>query len=65
MLKWDWEKERILKQAGREIELDEKEFAYDQALGQIGLWKNSLVFPDDVKTTDDFQKIMPIFIQKI
>ena len=46
-------KRKILKQAGREIELDEKEFSYDQALGQIGLWKNSLVFPDDVKTTDD------------
>ena len=51
LIKWDWEKEKILKQAGRELELDEKEFAYDQALGQIGLWKNSLVFPDDVKPT--------------
>ncbi len=64
LLKWDWEKERILKQAGREIELDEKEFAYDQALGQIGLWKNSLVFPDDVKTTDDFQKSCQFLYKK-
>lgn len=53
LIKWDWEKEKIIKQAGRELELDEKEFSYDQALGQIGLWKNSLVFPDEVKTTDD------------
>ena len=53
LIKWEWEKEKVLKQAGRELELDEKEFSYDQALGQIGLWKNSLVFPDDVKTTDD------------
>lgn len=53
LIKWDWEKEKIVKQAGREIELDEKEFSYDQALAQIGLWKNSLVFPDEVKTTDD------------
>ena len=53
LIKWDWEKEKVLKQAGRELELDEKEFSYDQALGQIGLWKNSLIFPDEVKTTDD------------
>ncbi|RID83612.1 ATP-dependent helicase [Peribacillus asahii] len=56
LLKWDWEKEKILKQAGRELELDEKEFAYDQALGQIGLWKNSLVFPRDVRAEDDWEK---------
>ncbi|MFD6440833.1 ATP-dependent helicase, partial [Peribacillus sp. NPDC060186] len=56
LLKWDWEKEKILKQAGRELELDDKEFAYDQALQQIGLWKNSLVFPDDIKPNDDWEK---------
>ncbi|MFJ7848879.1 ATP-dependent helicase [Peribacillus sp. NPDC097224] len=56
LLKWNWEKEKILKQAGRELELDEKEFAYDQALQQIGLWKNSLIFPDDVKPNDDWEK---------
>ena len=54
LIKWDWQKEKILKQAGRELELNEKEFSYDQALAQIGLWKNSLVLPDDVKTTDDW-----------
>lgn len=53
LIKWDWEKEKIVKQAGREIELDEKEFSYDQALAQIGLWKNSLVFPDEVEAKDD------------
>ena len=56
LLKWNWEKEKILKQAGRELELDEKEFAYDQALQQIGLWKNSLLFPDDIKPNDDWEK---------
>ena len=64
LIKWDWEKEQILKQAGRELELDEKEFAYDQALGQIGLWKNSLVFPDDVKTTDELQKSCQFLYKK-
>lgn len=56
LIKWNWEKEKILKQAGRELELDEKEFAYDQALQQIGLWKNSLIFPDDIKPKDEWEK---------
>lgn len=54
LIKWDWEKEKILKQAGRERELDEKDFSYSQALGQIGLWKNSLISPDEVKADDDW-----------
>ncbi len=48
LIKYDWEKENILKMAGRERGLDEKEFAYDAALQQIGLWKNSLLFPNDI-----------------
>lgn len=50
LIKFDWEKENMLKAAGRERGLDEKEFAYDAALQQIGLWKNSLLFPNDIIT---------------
>ena len=64
LIKWDWEKEKVLKQAGRERELDEKEFSYDQALGQIGLWKNSLVFPDEVEATDDWLKSCQFLYKK-
>ena len=64
LIKWDWEKEKVLKQAGRELELDEKEFSYDQALGQIGLWKNSLVFPDEVEATDDWLKSCQFLYKK-
>lgn len=56
LLKREWEKENILRQAGREINLDEKEFAYDQAIQQIGLWKNSLAFPDQITPADDWEK---------
>lgn len=49
LLKKDWQKEQILKDGGRELGLDDKEFAYDLALSQIGLWKNSLIFPSHVK----------------
>ncbi|MDQ7860291.1 hypothetical protein RCO48_02215 [Peribacillus frigoritolerans] len=45
-----------MKQAGRELELDDKEFAYDQALQQIGLWKNSLAFPEDIQPKDNWEK---------
>ncbi|MBU8906887.1 ATP-dependent helicase [Desertibacillus haloalkaliphilus] len=56
LLKWDWQRDKLMKEAGREIDLDEKEFAYDQALAQIGLWKNSLVSPADVKAKDIWEE---------
>ncbi|WP_409291848.1 ATP-dependent helicase [Peribacillus sp. SCS-37] len=56
LLKWEWEKVQIVKAAGRERDLDEKLFAYDQALQQIGLWKNSLQFPDSIKAGDDWEE---------
>lgn len=49
LIKKDWQKEQIVKAAGRELELDEKEFSYDLALQQIGFWKNSLILPHQVK----------------
>ncbi|WP_153124987.1 ATP-dependent helicase [Peribacillus tepidiphilus] len=56
LIKYDWEKETILKAAGRDLGLDEKEFAYDQAIAQIGLWKNSLLFPSDLRASDAFEE---------
>lgn len=50
LIKKDWQKEQILKTAGRELELEEKEFSYDVALQQIGFWKNSLILPHQVQT---------------
>ncbi|RFU63073.1 ATP-dependent helicase [Bacillus sp. V59.32b] len=64
LIKWDWEKEKIIKAAGREYGLDEKEFAYDQALQRIGLWKNSLIFPKDIKPVDDWEKSCAFLYKK-
>ncbi|KAA9027589.1 ATP-dependent helicase [Niallia endozanthoxylica] len=50
LLNIEWQRRQILKDAGRELDLEEKEFAYDAALQQIGYWKNSLVTPEQVKT---------------
>jgi DNA helicase II / ATP-dependent DNA helicase PcrA len=56
LLKKEWQREKILKEAGKEIDLSEKEFAYDLALQQIGFWKNSLLFPDEVKPLTDWEE---------
>ncbi|MEH6943493.1 UvrD-helicase domain-containing protein [Bacillus sp. JJ722] len=56
LIKFDWEKENMLKTAGRERGLDDKEFAYDGALQQIGLWKNSLLFPNDIRPQDKWEE---------
>ncbi|WP_071459176.1 UvrD-helicase domain-containing protein [Bacillus massilinigeriensis] len=56
LLKKDWMRDQILKEAGRKLGLDEKEFAYDIALQQIGLWKNSMTLPDEVKASSAWEE---------
>jgi DNA helicase-2/ATP-dependent DNA helicase PcrA len=56
LLKKEWQRDKILKEAGREIDLSEKEFAYDLVLQQIGFWKNSLILPNDVKPASDWEE---------
>jgi DNA helicase II / ATP-dependent DNA helicase PcrA len=56
LMKKDWQREQLLKEAGRKLQLDEKEFAYDLALQQIGLWKNTMVMPDDVKPESPWEE---------
>jgi DNA helicase II / ATP-dependent DNA helicase PcrA len=56
LLKKEWQRDKILKEAGKEIDLSEKDFAYDLALQQIGFWKNSLLFPDEVKPVTDWEE---------
>ena len=51
LLNKEWQRGQILKEAGKELDLDDKEFAYDAALQQIGFWKNSLHSPTEVKPT--------------
>ncbi|WP_040204569.1 UvrD-helicase domain-containing protein [Neobacillus jeddahensis] len=56
LLKKEWQRERILKEAGKELNLSEKEFAYDLALQQIGFWKNSLLFPNQVIPLSEWEE---------
>ncbi|MFC4320606.1 ATP-dependent helicase [Litchfieldia salsa] len=56
LLKWDYQKEKIIKEAARELTLDEKEFAFDQALQLIGYWKNTLLPPELIKPKDQWEE---------
>jgi DNA helicase II / ATP-dependent DNA helicase PcrA len=56
LLKKNWQQDKILKEAGRELDLSEKEFAYDLALQQIGFWKNSLLFPNEVQAANEWEE---------
>ncbi|MEQ2525768.1 ATP-dependent helicase [Bacillaceae bacterium CLA-AA-H227] len=56
LLKKEWQKEQIIKDGGRELELDEKEFAYDLAIQQIGFWKNSLILPSQVRPESPWEE---------
>ncbi|MDQ0245263.1 DNA helicase-2/ATP-dependent DNA helicase PcrA [Bacillus fengqiuensis] len=56
LLKWEWQKEQIVKEAGRELHLDEREFAYDQALQQISYWKNTLTAVQDVRPASQWEE---------
>ncbi|ARK31441.1 ATP-dependent helicase [Halalkalibacter krulwichiae] len=56
LLKQDWLRQAMIKEAGRELNLDEKEFAFDQALTQISWWKNHLMAPEKIKGKDLFEE---------
>ncbi|MEW9053654.1 MAG: ATP-dependent helicase [Neobacillus sp.] len=63
LLKKEWQRDKILKEAGKELDLSEKEFAYDLALQQIGFWKNSLLQPDQVRPDSDWDEKV-VFLYK-
>ncbi|MFZ7944621.1 MULTISPECIES: UvrD-helicase domain-containing protein [Bacillaceae] len=64
LLKKEWQRDKILKAAGKELNLSEKEFAYDLALQQIGFWKNSLRFPNEVKPENAWEEKTAVLYQK-
>ncbi|WHY87790.1 ATP-dependent helicase [Neobacillus novalis] len=63
LLKKEWQRDKILKEAGKELDLSEKEFAFDLALQQIGFWKNSLQMPNEVRPTSEWEE-KAVFLYK-
>ncbi|HZH62380.1 MAG TPA: ATP-dependent helicase [Metabacillus sp.] len=56
LLKWDWQKESYLKASCRELGIDEKDFPFDQAIQQIGYWKNTMQSINDIHPADDWEQ---------
>lgn len=56
LLKFNWQKESILKNAGKQLGINDQEFAYDLALQQIGFWKNSLITPKQIKPDSEWEE---------
>jgi len=56
LIKWDWQREQIIKEAARKLEIDEKDFAFDQALQQISYWKNTLSFYHSIKPKNQWEE---------
>ncbi|HJV18066.1 MAG TPA: ATP-dependent helicase [Bacillales bacterium] len=56
LLKKEWQRSQILKDAGKELDLSEKEFAFDLALQQISYWKNTLLQPDEIKPESEWEE---------
>ncbi|MBP0724616.1 ATP-dependent helicase [Bacillus sp. RG28] len=56
LIKFDFQKENMLKQLARQLDIEEKSFAFDQAIQQIGLWKNSFIYPSDIKPSDTWEE---------
>ncbi|GGE71686.1 ATP-dependent helicase [Priestia taiwanensis] len=56
LLKFEWQRDRIMKEIAREKDLDEKEFAFDAAMQQISYWKNTLTSPESIKPADEWEE---------
>ncbi|TMW72958.1 ATP-dependent helicase [Alteribacter natronophilus] len=56
LLKAHWQKEKIVMNALRELKIDERDFAVDQALTTIGAWKNAGLSPEKIKPEDAFEE---------
>ncbi|WP_445505652.1 UvrD-helicase domain-containing protein [Niallia sp. 03091] len=62
LLSKDWQKEALLKEIGKDLNLDGKEFPFDAAIQQIGTWKNSLLFPHEITAATEWEeKVLPLY----
>ncbi|GAA2715499.1 ATP-dependent helicase [Aeromicrobium ponti] len=64
LLNREWQREQIIKEACKDLKLDEKEFAFDLALQQISYWKNSLIRPEKVHPENDWEEQTAILYKR-
>ncbi|MBT2688305.1 UvrD-helicase domain-containing protein [Bacillus sp. ISL-47] len=64
LLNREWQREQIIKEACKDLKLDEKEIAYDLTLQQISYWKNSLIMPEKIQPENDWEKQTAILYKR-
>ncbi len=64
LLSKGWQREQLIKQVGRSLNIDEKEFAIDLALQQISYWKNSLIPPLKVKPESAWEERVALLYEQ-
>ncbi|WP_066294852.1 ATP-dependent helicase [Bacillus sp. FJAT-29937] len=63
LLSKSWQRDQLIKQAGRTLNIDEKEFAFDLALQQISFWKNSIIPDDKVRPESAWEEQVALLYQ--
>ncbi|RXI98217.1 ATP-dependent helicase [Anaerobacillus alkaliphilus] len=64
LLKWDWQREQIIKEATKDLGIDDKEFAFDQALSQISYWKNQLLNPSIIEVETEWEENVRLIYER-
>ncbi len=64
LLNREWQREQVMKEASKDLKLDEKEFAFDLALQQVSYWKNSLIMPGKVHPENDWEEQTAILYKR-
>ncbi|MBW9217369.1 ATP-dependent DNA helicase Rep [Anoxybacillus ayderensis] len=60
----DWQKERMMKEIGRDIGIDERDFPYDEAMQRISYWKNTLTSLDHIAIENEWdERVVQLYVQ--
>ncbi|MCQ5364078.1 ATP-dependent helicase [Anoxybacillus salavatliensis] len=60
----DWQKERMIKEIGRELGIDERDFPYDEAMQRISYWKNTLTSLDHIAIENEWdERVVQLYVQ--
>ncbi|KFZ42620.1 ATP-dependent helicase [Anoxybacillus sp. KU2-6(11)] len=60
----DWQKEKMMKEIGRHIGIDERDFPYDEAIQRMSYWKNTLTSLDDIAIENEWdERVVQLYKQ--
>ncbi|KHF27650.1 putative ATP-dependent DNA helicase YjcD [Anoxybacillus sp. BCO1] len=54
----------MMKEIGRDIGIDERDFPYDEAMQRISYWKNTLTSLDDIAIENEWdERVVQLYVQ--